>query len=134
MQYTVDQIKNLLNTNNVAVNRAMVALYNEQTEDEKAVGNTRNTNGRGFSYRTAPKGTYYAKWVLSGKSLTGYHLENARKIALFHAKQLTNLANAKLEQKKINNNVIEAEIVESVEHNDHYSLAMINGDGEMIVG
>ena len=127
MEFTVEEIKNLIQNNDIAVGRAMVALYNEQTIDEKTDGQTRNTNGRGFSYRTAPKGTYYAKWVLSGKKLTGYHLDNARKIAMFHIKQLTNLANGNM--KKKNEVVVEAEII-----NQENSLAIVGSDGEMIVG
>ena len=126
MEYTVDQIKNLLQNNDIAVNRAMVALYNEQTESEKSCNQTNESNGRGFSYRTAPKGTYYAKWVLSGKSLSGYHLDNARKIALFHAKQLTNLANENLQKKKQqqeNKSIVPA-----------YSIAIVNDNNELING
>lgn len=133
MQFTVEQIKSLITNNDIAVGRAMVALYNEQTIDEKNDGQTRNTNGRGFSYRTAPKGTYYAKWVLSGKKLTGYHLDNARKIAMFHIKQLCNLANSNM--KKKNEVVVEAEVIsDDMNNNNSYSLAIVGDNEEMIVG
>lgn len=40
----------------------------------------------------AKRGTYYAKWIQSGKRLTGEHLAKARKIALYHSRQLVKIA------------------------------------------
>jgi len=74
-----------LNSNNQAVERAMVILYNGQTSDEKSVRATHHTNKRGFNTAHAKLGTYYAKWVLSGKNLTGHHLTKAREIAIYYA-------------------------------------------------
>ncbi len=86
--WTKDRVKKLLMTNDRAVERAMVALYRLQTADEQEAGTTAHRNGQGFSGATAVNGTYYAKWVLSGKRLTGKHLEKARKIAILHHGQL----------------------------------------------
>jgi hypothetical protein len=91
--WTRTEIETLINTNDRAVERAMVAIWERQTRDEQATETTRHHNGIGFSGWTAKSGTYFANWVRSGRSLTGKHLAKARKIALHHAGQLTRLAN-----------------------------------------
>ena len=87
------QINDLLRRNPRAVDRAMVALYRRQTQDEQRSDTTRHNNGIGFCSWSARKGSYYAKWVLSGRRLTGRHLQNARRIALHHSRQLGEEAN-----------------------------------------
>src|SRR5271156_4475383 len=82
----------LLNRNALAVEAAMVALYQRQTEDERSDKVTRHSNGRGFNYHHAERGTYYAKWVLGGRHLTGSHLSAARSMAIFYARQLGEIA------------------------------------------
>ena len=91
--WTRTEIEALINTNDRAVERAMVAIWERQTRDEQATETTRHHNGIGFSGWTAKSGTYFANWVRSGRSLTGRHLAKARKIALHHAGQLTRIAN-----------------------------------------
>jgi len=93
MAWTRTQINELINTNPVAVERAMVCLYNLQTTDEKANSGTRWNNGRGFAAYAGKRGSYYARWVLGGRRLSGIHLERARAIALLHSGQLVNVAN-----------------------------------------
>lgn len=93
--WTRSEIENLVSTNDLAVERAMVALLSRQTEDEKVQGTVNHNNHKGFAASNSRKGTYFAKWVQSGRHLTGAHLEKARKIALFHAGQLTDIANGR---------------------------------------
>lgn len=95
MMWNEAKIEILLHANDRAVERAMVAIYDRQTLDEKATSDTKHRNGRGFRANHASKGSYYARWVLGGRRLTGHHLENARKIALHYVRQLTEIANAK---------------------------------------
>lgn len=94
--WTRAQIENLLNERNEAVERGIVALFQRQTEDEQVSETTNHNNNRGFCGWAARNGTYYAKWVLSNRHLTGKHLDKARKIALHHAGQLTDIANGKM--------------------------------------
>ena len=89
----------LLARNDRAVEAAMVALYREQTEDEKTTSTTKHSNGRGFNFNHAERGTYYAKWVLSGRTLTGHHLDAARRMATFYARQLGEIAERKKQAK-----------------------------------
>lgn len=73
----------------------MVVLYDRQTADEKSTSTTRHDNRRGFRANHASKGSYYARWVLSGRNLTGWHLKNAQEIALQYTRQLSEQANLK---------------------------------------
>jgi hypothetical protein len=98
---TEAQIIAVLNSNPKAVERAMVVLYDRQTADEKATSTTRHHNQRGFSGSTDKRGTYYARWVLGGRRLTGHHLDKARQIALKHRRQLVEEANLKAEKKAV---------------------------------
>lgn len=91
--WTRQEIEAMLATNNHAVERAMSALLTRQTEDERRDADAKHLNNRGFAASTSRRGTYFARWVASGRHLTGTHLEVARKIALHHAGQLTDIAN-----------------------------------------
>lgn len=95
MRHTRDTIAEILRKNDRAVERAMVVLYDRQTHDEKSSSDTRHNNTVGFSGAHASKGSYYARWVLGGKHLTGHHLENARRIALKYTRQLLQEAELK---------------------------------------
>lgn len=83
-----DKLVTLIQNNNKAVERAIVVIYNRQTLDEQSAKETKHSNGIGFSGAHASLGSYYAKWILSGKSLSGGHLEKARKMALRYTAQL----------------------------------------------
>jgi hypothetical protein len=91
--WTREDIVAMLNTNDRAVERGVVAIWQRQTADEQSTDTTRHSNGIGFSGWSAHSGSYYAKWVESGRRLTGKHLDKARKIALHHVGQLTRIAN-----------------------------------------
>lgn len=89
---TKDQIKSLLLSNDRAVERAMCALFARQTQDERSSSTTQHLNGRGFNAFDAPTGSYYARWVNSGRKLTGRHLDKARAMAIRYAGQLVEVA------------------------------------------
>lgn len=92
------QIKALLLSNDRAVERAMVALLARQTADEQSSHTTRHQNGRGFSAFDAHQGTYYAKWVQSGRKLTGRHLDKARRMAVRYVGQLAEVSEMSVKQ------------------------------------
>ena len=94
--WTREEIVTLIKSNNRAVERAMVAIWRRQTEDERHTETTQHHNGIGFSGWTARNGSYYARWVIGGGRLTGKHLVRARRIALHHAGQLTRIANGEV--------------------------------------
>jgi hypothetical protein len=61
---TKESILQLLKTDKRAVARALVVLYERQTDDEKSVENTRYDNGRGFRPCHARMGSSMAKQFL----------------------------------------------------------------------
>jgi len=83
-----ENILSLLEKNDRAVEKAILAIYRRQTSEEQNSSATIHRNGIGFSGAHAQVGTYYAKWLLSGRSLTGKHLDKARKIAKHYVAQL----------------------------------------------
>lgn len=91
-EWTPDTIKALLDRSDRAVERAVVAIYRRQTEDEQDTGETRHRNGRGFASCHAHLGSYYARWILSGRRLTGTHLERARRMVRWYSNQLIEVA------------------------------------------
>ena len=94
MAYTRENICQMLDANPIAVQRAIVFLYNEQTNSEKASSTTQVHNNRGFNYRHARYGSYCTRWILSGKNLDGKHLDKCRVIAKFYWRQLVARANS----------------------------------------
>ena len=95
--WTRDEIAALLERSNAAVERAVVAIFNLQTESEKESGSTICDNGVGFSGADSRRGTYYANWVLDGKHLSRHHLDNARKMCKKYTRQLVMIANGEIE-------------------------------------
>ncbi len=90
------KIRSLLETSDKAVCRAMEVLYDRQTQDEQQASDTRHSNRMGFrAGGHAISGSYFGRWVKSGRKLTGHHLEKAREIALHYTQQLADVANAK---------------------------------------
>lgn len=96
MHPTKETIVQALMTNPRAVEKALVMLYDWQTSDEQSTRNTRHTNGKGFNTAHAKLGTYLAKWIKSGRQLTGWYAVQGRQIALYYAgTQLLAAAKAK---------------------------------------
>lgn len=89
---TRNDIKSLLLTSDQAVERGVVALYHRQTEGERTHSTTTESNGRGFSAFDAERGSYWARWILGGRKLTGRHLHSARKMCLRYVGQLAQVA------------------------------------------
>jgi len=94
-------ILQLIISNDRALEKAVLAIYNRQTQDEKNTSDTRWTNGIGFSGADAGIGSYYAKWIISGRSLSGNHLLKARKMMMKYRRQLVEIANHNEAQKRV---------------------------------
>jgi hypothetical protein len=91
--HTKESIKDLLQRNDRAVERALLAIYNRQTGEERQSGRTVVHNGVGFSAFDARLGSYYGSWIKSGKNLTGIHLDKGRRLASKYVGQLVSIAN-----------------------------------------
>ncbi len=96
--WTPAAIAALLDRNDLAVERAVLAIYRRQTSDERESASTRHDNGVGFSAVHAGLGSYYARWILSGRRLDGRHLEKARRMMHRYVGQLAEIAQTRREQ------------------------------------
>jgi len=76
--------------------RAILAIYRQQTADEQSDGTTIYFNLRGFNRDDAWYGTYLAMYLLSGMSLKGLRpaYEWARQEMPKYAGQLARIANS----------------------------------------
>lgn len=92
--WTEDEIKALIKTNDKALCRAILRLYNEQTEDEKTTGDTKHSNGVGFNKFDAEILSSFAEFFKRTGFLTAKQMIVARKKMIKYSKQLTRLANA----------------------------------------
>lgn len=102
--WTKDTIQNLLATNDLAVERAVVAIYDRQTADEKRDSDTKHDNFRGFRANHAPTLSYFARIILKGwKEANGkkrvhlnpVKLAKARTFIMQYHRQLAEIANSK---------------------------------------
>lgn len=91
----VAKIDHHLLTSDTAVERAIVAIFHRQTQDEQSSHCTKHSNGIGFSGVDASLGTYLAKWILSGKHLSGRFLVKGRGMAQKYRGQLLDIAKEK---------------------------------------
>ena len=74
------------------VEKALLRLYREQTTLEQAAGTTREDNARGFNAPDSSILSYRARWLLSGRHLSGKHLEDSRTRLRKYATQLATYA------------------------------------------
>lgn len=94
--YTKDTILTLLNKSDLAVQRAVLAIYKLQTEEEKCKKETSGSNNIGFNKFDAKILSSFAEQLIKGHTLTPKQLSKARdRIKLYH-RQLTLIANGKL--------------------------------------
>lgn len=101
--HTKESIAALLATNDKAVYRGLVVLFERQTADERDSEQTNHLNGMGFNGRDAKFGTSLAKQVIRWQDgLTNYQhpltmaqLNAARKMIRKYAGQLAKVANEK---------------------------------------
>ena len=88
-----EEIEAIIRTSDRSVERGIVAIWKRQTASEQRTSDVKELNGRGFSGWTCRNGSYYAAWIMSGRTLSGKHLVKARKICLHHAGQITKISN-----------------------------------------
>ena len=89
----ISKIRVALDTNPLAVERAIKVLFDRQTATEKARQATLEDNALGVRHNHGNKVVYYGRWLASGRHLSGHHLDKARKLAhTYAATQLFELA------------------------------------------
>ena len=77
---TKNEVVELILNNDRAVERALIVLFNRQTETEKASNTTRQWNDIGFTHADARWGCRNAKQVLGGRHLYPNQLAYWRKL------------------------------------------------------
>ena len=78
--YTKEFIKEKLSTDIRWIERGVVVLFNRQTEDEKRSSSTISQNGMGFTGSDSHYLTYVSNYLLSGRHLSGKHLEKVKRV------------------------------------------------------
>lgn len=103
--WTAEEIRALLETNDDLVLRGLCILYQRQTEDEKILEDTCHSNGVGFNAADAAFGSSLAVqiqtrgWLSTRKNAHGLsQLDYARKMILKYSGQLAGYANAEAEE------------------------------------
>jgi len=91
--WTKEEIRNNIQNDQAWLERAIVAIYDRQTEDEKAIQDAKERNNVGFNKPDSGRGSYFAKWIKDGRHLSGKHLEKARKMMIKYSGQLEKIAN-----------------------------------------
>lgn len=102
--WTQNRIIGLLERSDLAVERALVTLYDRQTQDEKVDSCTKHDNRRGFRKNHDHTGSFFARIILKGWKQDGnknrvhlnpFKLSKARGIVLHYSRQLCEEANIK---------------------------------------
>lgn len=92
---TVDLIKDKLQNDKRWLERGILAIYEKQTSHEKYVQSTVEHNGVGFSGCDGRYLSYTARWIQSGKHLSGQHVTKAQKKMMKYSGQLLKIAKEK---------------------------------------
>lgn len=72
----VSVLRKQLSVNPKQALKALVFLFNKQTEDEQRYGHTRHFNKVGFNHNDSRYLTYLAKKFIAGRSLTNSEIQN----------------------------------------------------------
>jgi hypothetical protein len=96
MECTVEIIKEGLENNSAWIIRAILVLFEMQTEDEQKEGDTVHLNGVGFNAFDAKILTSFAKQMCSGGNLSAKQMDLAKKKIIKYAGQLTRVANGEV--------------------------------------
>ena len=91
--WTIEEIRNLLEESDKAVARAILAIYGRQTASEQATETTSESNGVGFNGVDAPFLSSLAKFYEEKGYLSPKQVSYGRKKIRKYAGQLVNIAN-----------------------------------------
>jgi hypothetical protein len=95
--WTREEVVNTLKARNpILLGQAILAIHAGQTAQEQAFSETREQNGKGWSYKTVCQGSYMASWVRSGKILSGHWIDKAVTVTIIHSGQLVRILNSRI--------------------------------------
>lgn len=92
-EWTVDEIKSLLETNDTFVIRSLLKLYSYQTEAEQNDDETTEHNGLGFNSYDAKALSGMTKTLMKNLIISKSQVKYARTKLMKYSKQLTKIAN-----------------------------------------
>jgi hypothetical protein len=95
MIFSETYFRNMLATNQDWLERAVLAIDERQTFDERQSQETKHRNAQGWNSADARYGGYLARYIRNGNRLSGSHVEKARRIIRKYAGQLVRIARAK---------------------------------------
>jgi len=95
-EWTKEEIKEMLINSQAWLERGVLAIYSFQTFFEQEAEETTEDNGVGFNAFDANYLSYIAKYLQSGRHLSGDHVGRCRKRMVKYARQLAEIANSKL--------------------------------------
>lgn len=95
-EWTREEIEDKIINDQKWLERGILAIFEKQTAYEKDAEFSQENNKVGFNKPDARKLSYYAKWIKSGRHLSGHHLENAKKKMVKYSGQLKKIANGKI--------------------------------------
>lgn len=90
-----EQLHDLLKRSDKAVERAIVVIYNGQSDDEKRKGRSLVYNNIGFNRVDTEPLSIMAEQLLSGRHLSSKQLSEARRKVPKYWRQLMNVSKAK---------------------------------------
>lgn len=93
-------LKDLVKSNDNALLKAIVCIYDRQTPDEKNAGETIDENGIGFSKVDAYEMGKIARKIKNGENLTKGELAKSRNKMQKYWKQLMTISKQRLEERK----------------------------------
>jgi hypothetical protein len=89
------EIHSLLLNNDKAVVRALICIYQRQTEDEQRNRETKHHNTIGFRANDAKYMTMAAQWALRNGTLDDFHMQKVRSKIMHYWRQLIEIAEEK---------------------------------------
>jgi hypothetical protein len=99
--YTKEEIKSLLLSNDEFVKRSLLYVYSLQTRTEQASQSTHLTNSVGFNHCDAKILSSFSEQLMKYKRLSEKQMYISRKKIVKYARQITEHANEVLEQKRL---------------------------------
>lgn len=92
-KYTGEYIRNQIENNDRWLERGILAIFDYQKKDEQNMDTTLYHNKVGFSGAHASFLSYCAKYIKSGRHLTGRFRDKARRFMMHYSDQLARIAN-----------------------------------------
>ena len=91
--WTEHNVRELISTNEKALIKALLAIWNYQTNSEQAIGDAIEDNGVGFNKPDSFTAKKYIRIINRGEKLRAYELDKLRRVMYKYVKQLVKIAN-----------------------------------------